>query len=246
MNGGSNISFALPRAELSDRERQEMFSLFGEHFTGVTRTEFERDLAEKNRVILVRRESRLVGFSTLLAYETSFDDQPVSVIYSGDTIMAREAWGSAALARAWIATVNELRASYPHGLFYWLLLTSGFRTYRFLPVFWKEFWPRFDARAPREKQRLLDHLASERFGSKYEPRTGLVRFHHPQRLRRSLAEVPAGRMTDPHVVHFLDCNPRHAEGDELVCLASLSADNLTAAGQRMLRPDRDEAHAFAR
>ena len=220
--------------------RDDMFRLLGEHFAGVTRTQFERDLEEKNWVILVNQGARLVGFSTLLAYEASFDDGPVSAIYSGDTIMARDAWGSTALPRAWIETVNELRTTYSRGPLYWLLLTSGFRTYRFLSVFWRIFWPRFDAPFDRERNRLLNHLAGERFGNQFDPATGIVRFQRPQRLRRELAEVPAGRFADPHIACFLARNPRHAEGDELVCLTELSAENLTAAGRRMLAPERHE------
>src|SRR4030095_12234787 len=108
---------------------------------------------------LVMQGNRLVGFSTLLAYETSFDAQPVSVIYSGDTIMARDAWGSTALPRARIETVNRLRNIYVRGPLYWLLLTSGFRTYRFLSVFWREFWPRFDRATPLVTKRLIAQIA---------------------------------------------------------------------------------------
>ena len=46
-----------------------MFELLSEHFDGVTRSQFKKDLAGKNWVILLERDTRLVGFSTLLAYE---------------------------------------------------------------------------------------------------------------------------------------------------------------------------------
>src|ERR1041385_6924689 len=125
----------LPRRELSATLRDQMFALLTEHFEGVTRAQFESDLAGKNFVILIRHEQRLVGFSTLHAYETRHHGEPLSVIYSGDTIMSPAAWRSTVLPRTWIAAVNGLRREYPRGRYYWLLLTSGFRTYRFLPVF---------------------------------------------------------------------------------------------------------------
>jgi hypothetical protein len=106
-----------------------------------------------------------------------------------------------------------------------LLLTSGFRTYRFLPVFWREFFPRYDLVTPSPKQRLLDHLASIRYGSRYEDASGVVRFPSPQRLRGSLGVIPTGRKTDAHVSFFLARNPG---------LAEISAENLTAAGRRMV------------
>src|SRR5439155_22407121 len=140
-----------------------MLALLAEHFTGVTPEQFARDLAEKNLALLLRRGETLVGFSTLLAYTATFDGRPLNVIYSGDTIVTPDAWGTTALPRAWVAGVEALRAALPPGRCFWLLLTSGFRTYRFLPVFWRDFFPRFDAPTPPEPQRLLNQLARERF-----------------------------------------------------------------------------------
>jgi len=158
-----------------------------------------------------------------------------------DPKVAPEAWGTTALPRAWIAAVNQLRLALPHGRYYWLLLTSGFRTYRFLPVFWREFFPCFERATPPAAQRLLDHLARERFGPQYIHSSGLVRFSQPQRLRDELNRIPEGRAAaDPHVNFFSRRNPDCARGDELVCLTELSPENLTAAGRRMVKPRRDE------
>jgi len=235
---------SVPRSRLGTTDREQMFDLLAQHFEGVTPTQFERDLSEKNWVILLHRSGgRLVGFSTLLAYETSFEGQPVSVIYSGDTIVSPEAWGSTALARGWIGCVRQLRQSCPRGRFYWLLLTSGFRTYRFLPVFWREFHPRFDALMPPESRKLRDHLAAERFGPSYAPGSGIVQFVHPQKLRGALCTVPEGRTNDPHVTFFVSHNPGHTHGDELVCLTELSDDNLTRAGRRMVAPMNPRLHS---
>lgn len=231
----------VPRAELAVAQTGEMFALLAAHFEGVSPAQFERDLSEKSHAILITRHGQLVGFSTLLAYETSFGGKPVSVVYSGDTIVAPEAWGTTVLPRAWIAAVNRLRASVPRGRYYWLLLTSGFRTYRFLPVFWREFFPCFERATPLQTQRLRHHLARERFGAQYDPDSGLVRFARPQRLRAGLHQIPEGRVaSDPHINFFARHNPGFAQGDELVCLTELSPDNLTAAGRRMVRPCRDE------
>jgi hypothetical protein len=231
----------LPRAELSAGRENEMFELLSKHFAGVTHEQFQRDLAEKNWIILLERNSRLVGFSTILAYETVFASEPVSAIYSGDTIVAPEAWNSPSLSRAWIACVRELRQSYPRGKYYWLLLTSGFRTYRFLPVFWREFYPRFDAPTPVRQKRLLDSLANERFGAQYDPKRGIVRFARPQQLRDRVNLIPI-KDTDPHVGFFLKGNPGYISGDELVCLTELTDENLTPAGRRMVKARANEHH----
>lgn len=224
----------IARATLAEAERTEMFALLSRHFEGVTRTQFERDLAAKDWVVVLRQADRLVGFTSLRIMTSEYHGAPITVLYSGDTIVAPEAWGTPALARAWIAGVNQIRETSPDRRCFWLLLTSGFRTYRFLPVFWREFYPHCERPAPTERQQLLEHLAREGYGSLFDAATGLVRFPHPQRLRGALAGVPSGREHNPHVNFFLARNPGHGRGDELVCLTEISAANLTAAGRRMV------------
>jgi len=234
----SHISSQVcPPSQLVSAERDAMFELFSRHFEGFDRDQFERDLAEKNAVLRLcdHCTGALIGFSTMLVYETrSFDGDPISVVCSGDTIVDPSAWSSAALPREWIAAVKRLRRSYPNGPYYWLLLTSGFRSYRLLSTFWRTFYPRFGAPMPGEQQRLLDHLARERFGGAYDAASGIVRFSCPQRLQPHLAGIPESRLDDPHVAFFADRNPEHPFGDELVCLCELDDANLTRAGRRMV------------
>ncbi len=224
------------REALTSPEREAMYVLLAASFEGGTRARFAADLAEKTWVLLLEDETGLRGFSTLLLYESSPPGEEVStVVYSGDTIVDPGAWGSAALPRCWIAAVRRLRGEYPRGRLWWLLLTSGFRTYRFLPVFWKEFWPRWDAPTPKEAQARLDFLAAEKLGGLYSKDQGIVRFPESQRLCGELSQVPEGRLADPHVTYFLEKNPGWREGDELACLTEIAAENLTAAGWRMWR-----------
>lgn len=230
------MSALQPVSALAPADRDEMFGLLCQHFEGVSRAQFEHDLAEKNWVVRLRREHRLVGFTTLLVAANTFEGQPITALYSGDTIVAPEARGTPALAREWIASVNTIRATLPLRPCYWLLLTSGFRTYRFLPVFWREFFPCPANPTPQQSQRLLDHLAAERYGPAYDRRSGLVRFAHPQRLRAPLAAIPPGRTADLHIDFFLHRNPGHGHGDELACLTEIHERNLTAAGRRMIVP----------
>lgn len=229
-----DVADVAPRASLGAAEREEMRRLLALHFDGVTPAQFARDLDEKDWVLRIRRDGRLVGFSTLAVSATTLDGAPLNVVYSGDTIVAPEAWGSPVLARAWIAMVRDVQRGRADERWMWLLLSSGFRTYRFLPLFWREFWPRHDAPTPPDAARLLDRLARARFGDAFDAAAGIVRFARPQRLRGALAEVPEGRQHDPHVAFFLARNPGHRDGDELVCLTDVGDANLTAAGRRML------------
>ena len=219
--------------ELCPQQRAAMRALLGRHFDGVTDEVFEADLAEKNWVLLFEEDGALVAFSTLLLYPFTHRGETLTVVYSGDTIVDPAAWGTSAVARSWVDAVYRLHAAHGRGRLLWLLISSGFRTYRFLPVFCRDFHPRHDAGMPPETAALRDALARDRFGAAYS--AGVVRFPHQQRLRAHLAGVPEERLGDPHVAFFHGANPGHARGDELVCLTDLSWENLTPAGRRMVR-----------
>jgi hypothetical protein len=226
----------VARSKVSSGTTHAMFALLAAHFAGVDRSTFDADLAEKNWVILLEDEGqRLRGFSTLLIYRTRAAGPPVTVVYSGDTIVDRAWWGSPALPRTWVRAVRQMTPMEGSDDLYWLLLTSGYRTYRFLPVFFRSFYPRHDEETPPAAQAMLDDLAFERFGSQYDPPSGIVRFQRPQLLAPHLLEVPTGRAQDDHVRFFLTRNPGYVLGDELVCLTRIHDDNLSAAGRRMAR-----------
>jgi len=225
----------VARDALDDRIRRAMFDLLASHFDGVDPRTFDEDLAAKHAAILLEDErGTLRGFSTMRVCRSPALGPRATVVYSGDTIVERAWWGSPALARTWIAAVRRL-AFAPDDALYWLLLTSGFRTYRFLPVFFRRFHPRHDEATPQDARARLDLLARELFGTRYDAASGVVRFERPQVLAPELLEVPDGRRADPHVRFFLERNPGYVRGDELVCLTRVADDNLTPAGRRMTR-----------
>lgn len=229
------ISSTVARAALTPADIAAMFRVFSENFEGATPDLFERDLNNKQWVILLHETltNELAGFSTLALYEAVGAGQTLSVVYSGDTIIRPAYWGTPELPRAWIKTVLEKSAAMPQPLF-WLLISSGYKTYRFLKVFYKDFYPRYDAPTPPAMQALMHNLALQRFGADYRCEEGVVRFAAGATpLRAGVATVDAERLRDPHVAFFVERNPGHLHGDELVCLTRIHPDNFTAAGRRM-------------
>ena len=223
---------AVPR--LTPDERASMFGLLERHFEGVTERRFQRDLEDKNWTLLLERpDGSLAGFTTLRidrAVDTPLGEA-VDVVTSGDTIVAPDAWSSSNLAPSWIAAVRSLARE---RRIFWLLIVSGWRTYRFLPVFWRRFVPRRDTPTPPPLLDTLRHLARARFGPAFDEASGVVRFPEPQRLRGELAGIPDARRRNPHVDYFARKNPGHDQGDELACLTEICDDNLTPAGRRMV------------
>lgn len=228
-------SWLVSIQKLAPSDRMAMYNLLESHFKGITEDAFESDLERKNWALLLKDETTntLKGFSTMMLSQTTFLGEQISVIYSGDTIVDPSAWSSTTLPRAWIAAVNFLRQQYAENRLYWLFICSGFRTYRFLPIFWQEFYPRYDTTTPAHVTNLTVSLAQEYYGDSYQPETGIVRFQNPQILRDGLIEIPSGRETNPHIQFFTEKNPGYQLGDELVCLTEIKYDNLTSAGRRM-------------
>jgi hypothetical protein len=222
---------------LSADEREQMYALMDRHFLAMSRDGFAADLAEKSSLILIHAVASgdLVGFSTLTRLDSCDQAGPVCAFFSGDTIIDRAYWGSPLLAQLWAQHVFDLAAQAATPRVYWFLICSGYKTYRFLPLFFRTFYPTYACPTPPEIGRLIDHLASLKFPHEYCPASGIVRLARPTPLRAEVAPLTAERCRDPHIAFFAEVNPGHAEGDELVCLAELSHANLTPAGRRMLR-----------
>jgi hypothetical protein len=225
----------VARQRLSAAERAAMWDLLDGHFLGVTRAVFERDLEAKDHAILLTGAGgALRGFTTLAAVPVRFEDEALTAVYSGDTIVDHGARGSFALAATWIGSIRRLRGELGGERMVWLLICSSPRTYRFLPLFFRDYHPRAGGEAPPRRRRLIDALARQRYAGAYDPASGIVRLDHPQPLRPELRPSAAGR-GDEHDRCFFALNPGWRDGDELVCFTELDDANLTAAGRRMAR-----------
>jgi hypothetical protein len=214
-------SDVVARPELTRRDRDAMFALYTTYFATSDRVAFERDLSEKEWVVLLRDEHGAIdGFSTLARFTIG----EATIFYSGDTIVARHRWGTFDLPRTWSRYVFEHAG--PN--VYWFLISSGFRTYRYLPLFFRNFYPR-----NAELKPLLDAIAIAKFRDAYDPSSGVIKLATPAPLREGISD-PELRLTNPHVRFFIEANPGHADGDELACLVPIDVANLTSAGLRMI------------
>jgi hypothetical protein len=225
--------------DIDDATLAAMYALFREQFDGVTFDVFRNDLGDKTWVLLLHDEDNvLCGFSSMDLYDVEVDGRAVSVVYSGDTVVKSETWRDSALSYYWMGAIDYLRRLHRKDRLYWFLIVSGYRTYRFLPVYSQSFYPRYDQATPTDVQAIMDAAATARFGSNYDPVTGIVRLDHPAVLRGRFRGIPENRMQDPHIAFFAARNPGHEDGDELVCFAILAEDELTRLGRRMWKKGR--------
>lgn len=216
------------RAALPDALREGMFALYHRYFTATSWERFCDDLAGKDRVVVLRDgDGALAGFSTLAVLAVEVDGQRHRALYSGDTIIDRAHWGQSTFVQAWCRLAGELKAEAPAQPLHWLLTVKGYRTYRYLPLFARRFFPTCRGPTPPPVRRLVDALARHKFGRAYQADTGVVRYPDSRgQLRSDWAGVPESARRKPDVAFFLERNPDYARGDELVCITELSATNL--------------------
>jgi hypothetical protein len=155
-------------------------------------------------------------------------------VFSGDTGIESGFWGGQDLVRAWASFMGEVLAHEPGRRLYWFLISKGYRTYLYLPLFFREFYPRCANPTPPAEQRILDAFATAKFRELYDRATGLISFPRSHgHLTGELAVIPPHRRDDEHVRFFLARNPHYARGTELACLARISPDNLNPFGRRL-------------
>ncbi len=226
-------------SELSPEMCDDMFRLMGRYYSGVRRDAFESDLHQKDWIIqIVERDTGILrGFSTQVLWDILEGDHAARVLFSGDTIIDHRYWGNNPLAQTWGRFVLSLideheRMGIP---LYWYLIVKGYKTYRFLPLFFHEFYPRFDTVTPARTHRLLDALGAAHFPAQYIAETGVIRaLADGCRLRAGVADITPSRLRDSHVRYFATHNPGHTRGDELCCIAPLTFANFTPAARRVI------------
>jgi hypothetical protein len=202
----------------------------------VIQRRFMSDLAEKDWVIVLRDGKKLAGFSTIQVIRLRVCGRARIFLFSGDTIVDRDYWRNPALAGSFGHFMLRMLSEHRGTPVYWFLISKGYRTYRFLPVFFNRFYPTCLRRTPENYQRLLDSVARHKFGHAYDADSGLIRVAGKKDwLRSSFGQVPSSRQHDPHVAFFLERNPEHARGDELACVTPVSKANLNRFARRVIQ-----------
>lgn len=231
------VGNVTPVGDLGSATVEAMYDLFARHYECVKVSQFRADLCEKTWVLLLQDSASqdVIGFSTMILMEASVAGERFKTLFSGDTVIDRAYWGSQELVRVWCKFVGQLKRRYPERL-YWFLISKGYRTYLFLPLYFWNFYPRFDRPMPPLEQQLLNTLAATRFPHDFNPTTGIIESKESHgHLKPELATIEPHQLRNPHVKFFLERNPGYVHGHELVCIAELSPENMRRLAGQVLR-----------
>lgn len=221
--------------DLSVEDRQRMHQLMAGHFANIRRDQFERDLSEKDwAVVISDANGRIQGFTTLALLEARDAGRTIFGFYSGDTVLAPEFWGEHGWLGVWSRHVFAEAEKRSPSKCYWVLLTATHRTYRFLPGFFREYYPRHDQPTPHEWQNRLDTFVRLKFPNEYDSQRSVVSLKSPTPVLQPGQAESGVPLDDPHSQFFVRRNPGYLQSDFLACITDIDRSNTTRLGQRVL------------
>jgi hypothetical protein len=211
---------------LSEIEVRRMYQLFVEYYDGHNFATFQKDLLEKDHVILLRdsKDGTTQGFSTLMRVTLSVSGKTIRGVYSGDTALNTQYWGSTALGKAFLQYLWKEQTRNFGTPIYWFLISKGYKTYLMMANNFHSHWPRVEAETPVEIKKIMDAFYLTKFGSDYYSPSGLI---HPTGLRCRLKQKVAGishemLKQNTRINFFQNKNPDWNDGVELCCLAKMT------------------------
>lgn len=222
-------------AEIDSAMEDRFFAIHCRYFENTTQDIFLRHLRDKENVIVLEDSAGVIqGFSTLKVLAVKSGQKTLHAIFSGDTIIEQEYWRSPELVRIFTCYAGQLKKKLgTETALYWFLISKGYKTYRFLPVYARRFYPTYREPFPKKEKHILDTLAQALYPDEYNPATGLITMQRPAgNLRSGTAEISAQRMRDADIRFFSQVNPDHMKGVELACITELSAANLRSIALR--------------
>lgn len=251
MRGSPTVSKTMRAAvirvqDLSQADIQQMFMLMQLYYDNIKYEIFFKDLQEKHWVIVVRnKEEKIAGFSTLLLIDMDHirNPLPVKLLFSGDTVLHRDYWGNMYIPLAWgrFCTLT-LPTLYPEHMIFWILISKGYKTYRYMPSLTRMFFPRYDIPTPAFEQSLMHAFGELKYPGRYDPALGIIHNDGSTDLvKKGVAELKEKHLKDPHLRYFADKNPGYLKGDELVCIMKCTFDNLAEDFQKILTGSAGEA-----
>ena len=219
----------VQKEDLKDEETHRMYELMISNYSEITPEIFQKDLDQKQLIGLIKDVSdRIQGFTTYAVDPAGTDGSNHHIIFSGDTIIDPKHWGTQILMKGWCHTIGRIIASDNNKNWYWYLLSKGHRTFMYLPLFFKQYYP---SPLPADNHDCLAEIAditsTKLYGDSWKKDLGIIRFdHYHSALNVELAEATFKKTNSPFVRFFLERNPEFHKGDELVCIAHLHPDNL--------------------
>jgi len=207
---------------LSQSDIQNMFIVFSTYYENVKFDKFHIDLFEKDKVILLRDQDVIRGFSTLKIFWIKVGSIKIKGLFSGDTIIDGGYWGQTALTMEFFKNVLIEKLKTPLNPFYWYLISKGFKTYLLLTNNFQNYCPRFDRKNTTNENVILDSFAKLLHEDNYDQSKKILVFKDKtDHLKKEIAPITEEMKENSHIKFFTEKNPNWARGDELCCVGKV-------------------------
>jgi len=221
--------------KLSDRHIRAMFDLMNQYYDNVKYDKFLHDLNQKDHVILLWDGDAIYGFSTLELMPLVVNDKEIIGVFSGDTIVDKCRPVGLGLQKGFSTFIYQLLEKEDREV-YWFLICKGYKTYRYMSIYFHDYYPNQSSDTPDYEQEIMHKYAIKKYDHAYIRESGIIiNRGDNDYLKDGVAPADEKAMLNPVNRFFIEKNPGHEKGDELVCLARFSQDNLKDAFSRVIK-----------
>ena len=231
MSDNKQAQKKLPPIKMRFKQRKDitldeclgMYELFKVYYQNTPFSQFLEDFSNKTGAHIAKRKSdgKVVGFSTGVARTIEVDGKPTRILFSGDTVMSKEYWGTSAFPQSFFRWLLSERLRHPTLPMYWFLISMGYRTYLILANNFYKYYPNIDGDDPQLRD-VAFAAADNIFPGALNRETGLLDFGEDAcALSDFVTPITDKERAVPKIAFFESRNPGWAQGDEMACVGSM-------------------------
>lgn len=213
-----------PISRFTETDLQQMYSIYQKYYENTRYELFVQDFKKKTGAFLILHPhtQQIVGFSTVLNCDIKIDGKSHHAVFSGDTIIEKQYWGSRALQFAMFHYMLKLKLKHPFEPIYWMLISKGFKTYLLLANNYASYWPHPEGKC-RELQPIVEAYCEQYFAGYFDRSKGVLDFGDDyQPLKGEVAPITAELLEKNAKIRFFESrNPEWRRGTELPCVGEL-------------------------
>lgn len=231
----------VPIRQLGQGDTAQMFSLMDTFYAYMEKAIFLSDLSKKDYCVLLYDDRGVIqGFSTQQLLKVKVGSICVHGVFSGDTIIHKDCWGSMEIFKCFARFFFPYGAQYEH--FYWFLSSKGYKTYKILPTFFQKFYPNYHDETPPMMKNIMDAFGKGMYPVEYEQETGVIVYRQTKdTLKPGVADITPRHLRDPDIAFFAARNPAYQRGNDMVCIAELKERNLKPMIRRLFFSSGEDA-----
>lgn len=219
----------ITKEKIKKHQLLEMYNIYEQYYQNTKFSIFEDDFKKKTGAILIfhPQNHKVVGFSTVAIQHFNMEGKKYTTLFSGDTVIEKEFWGSRALQATMLKLLIKLRINYPRDELYWLLISKGYKTYLLLANNYYVYYPHYKGKH-EHLSKVVDHYCQTFFTEYYNSQSGLLNFGIDyQPLKSEIAPITNQmRLINPKIRFFEEKNPTWINGTELPCIGEIAWKDL--------------------